>query len=48
MSLERDWLERIADFSELIEHAASSPFSLFTIVPDVINEMKQENLAPFI
>ncbi len=48
MSRDRDWLDRIADSSELIERAASSPLSLLALVPDVIGEMKQENLAPLI
>jgi hypothetical protein len=48
MSRDRDWLDRIADSSELVERAASSPLSLLALVPDVIGEMKQENLAPLI
>lgn len=48
MSRDRDWLDRVADSSELIERAASSPLSLLALVPDVIGEMKQENLAPLI
>ena len=48
MSRDRDWLDRVADSSELIESAASSPLSLLALVPDVIGEMKQENLTPLI
>jgi hypothetical protein len=48
MSRDRDWLDRVADSSELIERAASNPLSLLALVPDVIGEMKQENLAPLI
>jgi hypothetical protein len=48
MSRDRDWLDRVADSSELIERAASSPLSLLALVPDVIGEMKQENLTPLI
>jgi hypothetical protein len=46
MSRDRDWLDRAADASELVERAASNPLSLLALVPDVIGEMKQENLAP--
>jgi len=46
MSRDRDWLDRVADSSELIERAASRPLSLLALVPDVIGEMKQENIAP--
>ena len=48
ISRERDWFDRVADSSELIERAAFSPLSLLALVPDVIGEMKQENLAPLI
>jgi hypothetical protein len=48
MSRDRDWLDRVADSSELIERAASSPLSLMALVPDIIGEMKQENLTPLI
>jgi ribosomal protein L40E len=48
MSRDRNWLDRVADSGELIERAASSPFSLLALVPDVIAEMNQENLAPLI
>jgi hypothetical protein len=48
MSRDRDWLDRIADSSELVERAATNPLSLLTLVPDVLGEMKQENLPPLI
>jgi hypothetical protein len=48
MSRSRDWLDRLADTSELIDHAASSPFSLLALVPDILGEVKQDNLAPMI
>ncbi|HEX7540525.1 MAG TPA: zinc ribbon domain-containing protein [Anaerolineales bacterium] len=38
----------MADSSELLERAATSPLSLLALVLDVIGEMKQENLAPHI
>jgi hypothetical protein len=46
MSRDRDWLDRMADSSEIIERAASNPLSLFALIPDVIGELKQENIAP--
>jgi hypothetical protein len=46
MSRDRDWLDRMADSSELVERAASSPLSMLALVPDVIGEMKQENITP--
>lgn len=46
MSRDRDWLDRVADASDIVERAASSPMSLLSLLPDVIGEMKQENVAP--
>jgi hypothetical protein len=46
MSRDRDWLDRVADASELVERAASRPLSLLALIPDVIGEMNQENIAP--
>jgi hypothetical protein len=46
MSRDRDWLDRVADAGEMIERATSNPFSLLAMVPDVIGELKQENIAP--
>lgn len=46
MSRDRDWLDRVADSSELIERAATNPISLFAIMPDLFGEFKQENIAP--
>jgi hypothetical protein len=48
MSRDRDWLDRVADSSELLERAASNPLSLLALVPDVLGELKQENLTPLI
>jgi len=46
MSRERNWLDKAGDASEMIERAASSPLSLLALIPDVLGEMNQENLAP--
>jgi ribosomal protein L40E len=48
MSRNRNWIDRIADSSELVERAATNPLSLLTLIPDVLGEMKQENVAPLI
>jgi len=48
MSSDRDWLDRVADASDMVERAASSPLSLLTMVPDILGEMKQENVTPAI
>ncbi len=46
MSRDRDWLDRVADASDIVERAASNPLSLLALVPDVLGEMKQENVTP--
>lgn len=46
MSRDRDWLDRAADASEMMERAASSPLSLLAMLPDIVGELKQENIAP--
>lgn len=48
MSRDRDWLDRVADTGEFLERAATNPLSLLALVPDVIGELKQENIAPMI
>lgn len=42
---DRDWLDRTADASELVERAATNPVSLLALIPDVVGEMRQTNLA---
>lgn len=46
MSRDRDWLDRVADASEVMERASNSPLSLLSMIPDIVGEMKQENVAP--
>ena len=46
MSRERDWLDRTADASEMAERAATSPLSLLAMIPDIVGELKQENITP--
>jgi hypothetical protein len=42
----RDWLDRTADASEVLERAAASPLSLLSLIPDVVGEMRKDNLLP--
>ncbi len=46
MSRDRNWQDKAGDASELIERAASNPLSLLALIPDVLGEMSQENIAP--
>jgi hypothetical protein len=48
MSRDRDWLDRTADVSDILERAATSPASLLALVPDILGEMRSENLAPLV
>mgnify|MGYP001194539514 CR=1 FL=1 len=49
MSSDRDWLDKASDISERVERAANGNFlSLLSMVPDVIAEMKKENISPAI
>ena len=43
----RDWLDRVADGGEWMERAAAgNPLSLLALVPDVIGELRKDNIAP--
>jgi len=43
----RDWLDRIADSSEIMERAANgNPLSLLAMIPDVVGELRKDNIAP--
>jgi hypothetical protein len=46
MSRDRDWLDRVADASEIAERAASNPLSLLALLPDIAGELTQENVTP--
>ena len=48
MSRDRNWLDKTADASEMMERAANNPLSLLAMLPDIIGELKQENIAPHI
>lgn len=49
MSRERDWLERVGDAGELIAKASEgSLLPLLAMIPDVIGELNEENLAPMV
>ena len=45
----RDWLDRTADAGEMIERAAQgNVLSLLALVPDVVGELRKENITPAI
>jgi len=46
MSRDRDWLDRAGDVGQMIERAATNPISMLTMLPDILAEMTEENLAP--
>ena len=47
MSRDRDWLDKSGDVGELIARAAGGDFlSLLAMVPDLVGEFQQENMAP--
>ena len=46
MSRDRNWLDKAGDASDMLERAASNPISLLAMIPDVIGEISQENIAP--
>ena len=47
MGRDRNWLDKAADSSEMIERAARGSFlSMLAMIPDVVGEMSQENIAP--
>ena len=46
MSRDRDWLDKVADSSELMERASRNPLYLLSVLPDVVGEMRKENIAP--
>ena len=46
MSRDRDWLDKLADSGDMVERAAMNPISLLTMIPDIIGEARQENVAP--
>lgn len=46
MSRGRDWLDRTADASELIERAATSPTAFLALIPDVIGELRGGSVVP--
>jgi hypothetical protein len=42
----RDWLDRIADGGEIMERAAAgNPLSLLALVPDLVGELRKDNIA---
>jgi len=48
MSRDRNWLDKTADASELFIRASTEPLALLALVPDIIGELSQKNLAPLV
>jgi hypothetical protein len=46
MSRDRNWLDKAADAGDMLERAAANPLSLLAMVPDLVGELNQENIAP--
>jgi hypothetical protein len=46
MSRDRNWLDKAGDASDMLERAASNPASLLGMLPDLLGELNQENIAP--
>ena len=46
MSSDQNWLDRLGDAGELLERAAHNPFTLLTMLPDVLAEGQKKSLAP--
>jgi RNA polymerase subunit RPABC4/transcription elongation factor Spt4 len=44
MSRGRDWLDQAGDAAQMIERAARSPFSMLALLPDLVGEMRKDNL----
>jgi hypothetical protein len=44
MSRGRDWLDQAGDTAQMIERAAQNPLSLLSMLPDVLGEMRKDNL----
>jgi hypothetical protein len=48
MSRDRNWLDKLADSSEILERASNNPLSLLAALPDIAGELNKENLTPVI
>ena len=46
MSRGRNWLDKTADASEMLERAATKPISLLAMIPDAIGELQKESIVP--
>lgn len=46
MSRDRNWVDKAGDVSEMMERAADNPLSLLAMVPDIVGELTQGNIAP--
>lgn len=48
MGRDRNWLDKIADASDIFERASSNPISIISAIPDIVGEINKGNLAPLI
>jgi hypothetical protein len=46
MSRDRDWLDKTADVTDMLDKASSNPLSLLTMIPDMVGELRSENILP--
>ncbi len=46
MNYNHDWLDKAGDTLELVRKASTDPWTFFTMLPDVMAELTQENIAP--
>lgn len=46
MGRDRNWIDKIADASDIFERASSNPISLISVFPDIFGEFNKGNLAP--
>jgi hypothetical protein len=48
MGRDRDWLDRLADSTDILERAIANPLSFLACLPDIAGEFNKENLVPLI
>jgi len=48
MGRDRNWTDKFADASDIFERAATKPLSIISAIPDIVGELKKENMAPII
>ncbi len=46
MSRDRDWLDKTSETMDLVRKASTDPWTFITLLPEVVNELSQENIVP--